>query len=320
MTVSYTSSGGTAPVFKYTDNLGVPNTYTLTKTPTPIATVALGTAWWVARADGTSATTLSGSTSTEQWLTSNTLSGTASTTSLVFSYAHQYKVSFEISPSDGGSITTPSSSSQWYSSGVNGQPIASSANPGYGFTTWSTSNSISFANLESSTTTMTVNEPGTVIANFAILTPSIQSSNVGGANTFDFTPTDTIYTYGSGYTSSASLKIYVVIHQNTWPIDASLYDIRSSPTVISANPSGELTNTALWIHPMPGLYDIVVDTNNNQKYDAGDAMVFTNVTAGGTGGFFVVPEYALGGLLALAACFMGFIAFKKRSSIPSFKH
>ena len=35
--------------------------------------------------------------------------------------------------------------------------------------------------------------------------------------------------------------------------------------------------------------------------------------------FFVVPEYAFGGLLALGACFAGLIVFKKRSSLSHLK-
>jgi hypothetical protein len=57
--------------------------------------------------------------------------------------------------------------------------------------------------------------------------------------------------------------------------------------------------------------------DDNLLYDGSEA---STTSSPGGGGVFVVPEYALGGLLALAACFMGFIAFKKRSSIPSFKH
>ena len=51
----------------------------------------------------------------------------------------------------------------------------------------------------------------------------------------------------------------------------------------------------------------------------GDADYQDSSTVSAPNGLFVVPEYALGGLLALAACFVGFIAFKKRSSITSFK-
>ena len=43
-----------------------------------------------------------------------------------------------------------------------------------------------------------------------------------------------------------------------------------------------------------------------------------SVTAVPNQGIMVVPEYVLGGLAALGACFVGFVAFKKRSSLPSF--
>ena len=41
----------------------------------------------------------------------------------------------------------------------------------------------------------------------------------------------------------------------------------------------------------------------------------TEVVAIRSTSFFPVPEYALGGLLALGACFAGLIVFKKRSSL-----
>jgi hypothetical protein len=43
----------------------------------------------------------------------------------------------------------------------------------------------------------------------------------------------------------------------------------------------------------------------------------TTGTSGG-GGLFVVPEYVLGGLAVLGACFVGFAIFKKRGSHPHF--
>jgi hypothetical protein len=70
----------------------------------------------------------------------------------------------------------------------------------------------------------------------------------------------------------------------------------------------------VWNNAQPGKYDIIVDVNNNGKYDAAtDALDDNDILV--TAGFFVVPEYPFGGLLALAACFVGFAAFKKRRTL-----
>jgi hypothetical protein len=45
----------------------------------------------------------------------------------------------------------------------------------------------------------------------------------------------------------------------------------------------------------------------------------TTTNSPGGGGLFVIPEYLFGGLAALGACLIGFVAFKKRSSLPHFK-
>jgi hypothetical protein len=50
---------------------------------------------------------------------------------------------------------------------------------------------------------------------------------------------------------------------------------------------------------------------------AGNANFNSQYAATSTGtNLFVVPEYIFGALAALGACFVGFVAFKKRSNIP----
>jgi hypothetical protein len=82
---------------------------------------------------------------------------------------------------------------------------------------------------------------------------------------------------------------------------------------------GAFDHVVLWVNPEPGLYDIIADTNSNGHYDVSinalDSKDSLDVTPGGTSGFFVVPEYAFGGLASLAACFIGFVIFKKRSQL-----
>jgi hypothetical protein len=99
MTVSYSVPGaGTGysdPLFIYVHD-GQSNTYTLTATSTGIS-VDSGSAWSV------TSNPLAGSTPSERWYSSQTLSGTASTTVIVFTFYHQYLQTLLYAVSGGGS-------------------------------------------------------------------------------------------------------------------------------------------------------------------------------------------------------------------------
>jgi len=85
MTVSYAVSGGgspSPPTFNYV-HAGISSTYGLSTTPTAIS-VDAGTSWSV------TPNPLSGSTSSERWQSNQALIGTASTTTIVFRFYHQY--------------------------------------------------------------------------------------------------------------------------------------------------------------------------------------------------------------------------------------
>ena len=56
--------------------------------------------------------------------------------------------------------------------------------------------------------------------------------------------------------------------------------------------------------------------------DSGSApqyLACNTVSQGNDISLVVTPEYVLGALEALGACFVGFAVFKKRSSLPHFK-
>lgn len=105
MTLSYTIVGGgspTAPVFNYYQG-GNPETSTLTLTPTPIS-VDSGSSWSV------TPNPLTGLTSSEQWTSNQALSGTASASTIVFTFYHQFlqTLSYGLAGSPPGSPTAPS--------------------------------------------------------------------------------------------------------------------------------------------------------------------------------------------------------------------
>jgi hypothetical protein len=106
MTVSYSIQGGgspspSAPVLNYVQ-AGVSKIYKLTSTATSIQ-VDLGSLWSV------SPDPLSGSSGTQSWeAVSATLSGTvSSSTTLVFTFYHQYQLKLSYSVTGGGSVYTP---------------------------------------------------------------------------------------------------------------------------------------------------------------------------------------------------------------------
>jgi uncharacterized repeat protein (TIGR02543 family) len=114
MTVSYSitcvicTSGSSASWFNYFSG-GVAQHVQLTMTPTAYS-VDSGSTWTVSQTSGGSASNLLlGSSSTEQWITSQSVSGTASAETIVFTYQNQYSLTMIISPAGEGT-TTPTGS------------------------------------------------------------------------------------------------------------------------------------------------------------------------------------------------------------------
>jgi hypothetical protein len=70
----------------------------------------------------------------------------------------------------------------------------------------------------------------------------------------------------------------------------------------------------MWNTALPSKYEICIDVNNNGMYNPEKDAVWDNQVEV-TAGFFVVPEYSLGALLSLTACFAAFL-IKKRTKMP----
>ncbi len=140
---------------------------------------------------------------TQQWVPSNGIIGTVSATlTIVPIYAHQYQITFAVSPASAG--TTSPSGTQWENVGV--ISLSSTANTGYNFGSWSGGGN-SIASVSSATTTATITGAGTITANFALITyqitvtqtsggtisPGTSSVNYGSSQTFTITPTSGYY-------------------------------------------------------------------------------------------------------------------------------
>lgn len=118
-----------------------------------------------------------------------------------------------------------------------------------------------------------------------------------------------------------SYAIYVVYDLNNWT-DKMLIPPRIPGTVekVSIDSSGNIQPTLIWSAPLtPGGYDIVIDLNNNGRYDVGtDILQKARIDACPTQhyGVFVLPlpEYWSGTILGLTSFFaaLGLFGLIKR--------
>ena len=148
----------------------------------------------------------------------------------------QYQVSFVVNPSNGGTITSPSSSPQWYDAGAT-STISASASSGYHFLSWSATSGITIASPKSASTTATINAAGTITATFTKLALDgfASTSTTGNSMQISLTtsnPNDLLYVSvveSGGYTVSsitsspsltwtqrASVQFSSTRHLETW--------------------------------------------------------------------------------------------------------
>jgi len=133
MTVSYQVEGSESPkpVFNYVLG-GSPTHLLLTQSPEKIS-VDKGSSWSVMP------NPLLGSSSSERWYSSQTLTGTATATTIVFTFQHQYHLTMAaliMEPTGyvaGGGTLSPIGG--WYNADT-WVTINASANPGYKFLEW----------------------------------------------------------------------------------------------------------------------------------------------------------------------------------------
>lgn len=162
MTVSYSVTGGgsgSAPWFNYFFD-GVAQHVQLTTTGVP-ESVDSGTTWTLSQTSGGLASPLlGGSSGTEQWVTTSD-SGTASASTKIFNYQHQYSLTMIISPSGGGTTTPTGSVSPGTSTWENAAAVVTitATNGGFTFSSWTGSGTGSYTG---------PNNPSSVTMNGAI--------------------------------------------------------------------------------------------------------------------------------------------------------
>ena len=151
------------------------------------------------------------------------------------------------------------------------------------------------------------NVAATNIQSFTATGPSIESCASDGTKKDTFNPGETVHVNGIGYEASTTYPVYIV-NDMTWT-DSTAIPTAVVSTTVASNSSGHISPTEVWSSALPGEYDIIVDFNSNGIYDEGiDALDDLDVNGGG---FFVIPEYVVGTILALVVCFAGFLAYRR---------
>jgi hypothetical protein len=183
-------SGYSAPVFT-AYQFGSPVPETLTTTPAAY--------WYDSGSSWTITNPLSGSSSSEQWATSQSTSGSfSSSQSLVFSYQHQYLLTMQVSPSGAGS-TSPASG--WQNAGST-VPISESPNSGQTFSSWVGAGSGSYTG-PSASTTIIMNGAITEVASFTTVTSTVTANSpVITLNPVSGQVGTTVAVLGSGFLAS----------------------------------------------------------------------------------------------------------------------
>jgi uncharacterized repeat protein (TIGR02543 family) len=241
-----------------------------------------------------------------------TMSGPKTATA---TWQSQYQVSFTVNPDATGSITP--TSSKWYNAGSTANSISASSNTGYDFKSWSTSDPITFADSTQSSTTMTINGPGTATANFQeqihVLSTSLTiSCTPASVNPSGQTILTGKLTLSSDHDTGVEGKTITLAYfdsANKWE------------TIGTATTGSDGTYTEHWTIPSDlekGFHIVqatfAADTTGNPQY-----LGQTAATGSDGEGIFVLPEYLFGTIAALGACFAALIIFKKRGSLPNFK-
>lgn len=170
LAIYYSVLGGgssySAPTFTYVSN-GVAHSLTLSTTPTTVSADS-GSSWSVT-------SLLSGSNSTERWITNQATRGIAnSAETMKFAYNNQYEVVLGTNPPADGS-TNPSGSS-WYNSGQSYTISATAINP-YFLTSWTSTSGLTIADPYSSSTTVLIGDSGVVTANFGELSLALNTQS-----------------------------------------------------------------------------------------------------------------------------------------------
>ncbi len=81
-----------------------------------------------------------------------------------------------------------------------------------------------------------------------------------------------------------NVKLYIVNNKDDWNNNDVFIDVRDEPSGI---PNSKFSNKKIWDDPEIGEYDLIVDCNDDQKYDQANEPIFNT-------GFNIVPKKGVG--------------------------
>ena len=291
MTANYTTSDGSTP----TSSIILTGTQLGSSAFSLTLTTASQSVWLDAGSTwNVNGTITSG---TQQWVPSNSITGTISAAAaLTPAYAHQFQVTFNTNPGAGGS-TSPTGT-QWVTAGS--ISITSSPITGYYFTSW-TSSGNTIASPNSPYTSATINQAGTITANFALYTytitviqgdngaisPGTSTVDYGSSKTFTMTPKSGYYITDvkvDDVSVGAPASYTVTFITGNHKITASYAPI--SPTGITTVQATLTSTGATYSIQVVGNATISDMTITPYEGNSTTAVRFTITGASGSSGFF----------------------------------
>ncbi|UCG36994.1 MAG: hypothetical protein JSV64_01585, partial [Candidatus Bathyarchaeota archaeon] len=140
---------------------------------------------------------------------------------------------------------------------------------------------------------------------------TVESCSSNGTIKDSFYPYEDAYANGDCYKPLTLVNIYTVEDVIDWAdsLNISELSIKTVRKNVLIDANGDLPVTIIWNQPLDvGLFDIVVDSDQNGLYDEGiDAIDDLDID---TAGFLVIPEYFLGTLMSLFSFLAAFGAFR----------
>jgi hypothetical protein len=158
--------------------------------------------------------------------------------------------------------------------------------------------------------TLLMDSNKSVTVTFTEIPKIIESCDSTGVQKDTFSVGENVYVNGTGFGNAALYSLYVVEDQAVWNNGMAIPSrIPGTATTIMSLPNGMIAPTLSWAAPLvPGKYDIVVDVNNNTQYDVGiDTLDDNDIEV--TAGFFVIPEVAIGSVMAIASMFTALVGY-----------
>jgi len=143
--------------------------------------------------------------------------------------------------------------------------------------------------------------------------PTVEATDGAGVVDDYYLPGETVYIKGSGFSSSTTYQLYVVNDADWYDEEPIPSRVPGTETNVTTDSNGDIpVGTVAWNPPLTtGKYDVVVDVDNNGKYDQlTDALDDGDIEV--TAGFLVIPELPLGTATALTLAFGSLMLLRKR--------